>query len=157
MTNLTDYSALLAEARAVQEVSTERGDFPDTDLELIARLADALATVQADLQNTDLAKAVAAVGLPEGTSLEGLIKQHTVNARLAGVFDGIASENKAIRALQAPGGWFYFGSHLDFDGPLQFSIELSEDGLPKWERPLPLTANADTTVPAAPHHSTEED
>ena len=152
MTNLTDYSALIAEAKAVQAVSTERGDFPDTDLELITRLADALIAVQADL-----AKAVAAVGLPEGTSLEGLIKQHTVNARLAGVFDGIASEKNAVRAFQAPGGWFVFGSHLDFDGPLQFSVELTEDGLPRWERPLPLTANADTTVPATPHHSTEED
>lgn len=33
-----------------------------------------------------------------------------------------------------PDGWFPLGSHLEFEGPLEFSDELGGDGLPRWER-----------------------
>ncbi len=33
-----------------------------------------------------------------------------------------------------PDGWFPFGSHVDWSGPLEFSKETTEDGMPAWER-----------------------
>jgi rubredoxin len=34
-----------------------------------------------------------------------------------------------------PEGWFAFGYHVDIPGPLQFSDETDEAGMPLWERP----------------------
>ena len=36
--------------------------------------------------------------------------------------------------FQPPEGWFVFGSHVGFDGPLEFSEALDETGMPRWER-----------------------
>lgn len=37
-----------------------------------------------------------------------------------------------------PDGWFMFGSHIDCPWmDLEFSDVVEDDGLPKWERPLP--------------------
>lgn len=33
-----------------------------------------------------------------------------------------------------PEGWFVLGSHVGFEGPLEFSDALDEAGLPLWER-----------------------
>lgn len=44
-----------------------------------------------------------------------------------------------VKGNEPPGGWFHFGSHVDWAGDLEFSEEVGEDGLPRWERPLPLT------------------
>jgi len=46
---------------------------------------------------TELAEAVAAVGLPEGTGLAALIEHHRVNAQLAGVMQGMAEGLKPKR------------------------------------------------------------
>ena len=34
-----------------------------------------------------------------------------------------------------PDGWFTFGTLVDFDGPVEFSTETDEAGMPLWERP----------------------
>jgi hypothetical protein len=34
-----------------------------------------------------------------------------------------------------PEGWFAFGTHVDTPGPLEFSDETDEAGMPLWERP----------------------
>lgn len=40
-----------------------------------------------------------------------------------------------------PEGWFDFGTHvLSPDVRLEFSEEVGEDGIPRWERPLPEVA-----------------
>lgn len=40
-----------------------------------------------------------------------------------------------------PEGWFDFGAHvLSPDVRLEFSEEVGEDGIPRWERPLPEVA-----------------
>lgn len=41
-----------------------------------------------------------------------------------------------ILASTPPPGWFAFGWHVDRPGPLEFSPESGEDGLPLWERPI---------------------
>lgn len=43
-----------------------------------------------------------------------------------------------IRGNEPPSGWFHLGSHVDWNGKLELSSEVGEDGLPLWERPLPL-------------------
>lgn len=40
-----------------------------------------------------------------------------------------------------PDGWFEFGSHVEFDGPMEFSTEVGEDGLPRWERHVETRGN----------------
>lgn len=35
-----------------------------------------------------------------------------------------------------PRGWFAFGTHVDIPGPLVFSEETDEAGMPLWERPV---------------------
>ncbi|MFF2053681.1 hypothetical protein ACFVU2_18910 [Leifsonia sp. NPDC058194] len=35
-----------------------------------------------------------------------------------------------------PAGWSVIGTHLDTTGPLEFSTELDDAGMPLWERPL---------------------
>lgn len=43
-----------------------------------------------------------------------------------------------IEKMPPPAGWFTLGSHNDYEGELEFwGEELSEDGLPIWERPAP--------------------
>lgn len=38
--------------------------------------------------------------------------------------------------MEQPRGWYVFGTHVDYDGPLEFSEERSNgDGFPLWERP----------------------
>lgn len=37
--------------------------------------------------------------------------------------------------VEPPEGWFPMGHHIDIPGPLEFSTEKGEDGLPLWERP----------------------
>jgi len=48
----------------------------------------------------------------------------------------LAQEDAAARQslTTPPDGWFPFGSHVDWDGPLEMSVEVGEDGLPLWER-----------------------
>jgi hypothetical protein len=41
---------------------------------------------------------------------------------------------------EPPEGWFAFGTHVDQEIRLEFSDEAGEDGLPRWERPYPPTA-----------------
>lgn len=36
-----------------------------------------------------------------------------------------------------PEGWFDFGTHVDIPGPLEFSSEVDESGVPRWERLYP--------------------
>jgi hypothetical protein len=36
--------------------------------------------------------------------------------------------------FKPPPGWFIFGTHLDYEGPLEF-WGTDVDGLPIWERP----------------------
>lgn len=39
--------------------------------------------------------------------------------------------------IPPPPGWFSFGTHIDEPGPLEFSAETDEGGMPLWERPAP--------------------
>ena len=45
-----------------------------------------------------------------------------------------------------PEGWFTFGSHVEWDGELEFSKETDDGGMPRWERPLPVKHTAVQTV-----------
>jgi hypothetical protein len=38
------------------------------------------------------------------------------------------------RARTPPEGWSVFGTHVDIPGPLEFSTETDEAGMPLWER-----------------------
>ncbi len=46
-----------------------------------------------------------------------------------------------------PDGWFPFGSHLDFKGPMEASAELDDGGIPKWERHGETLHMPDSVVP----------
>jgi hypothetical protein len=46
----------------------------------------------------------------------------------------LASRLETILEMSPPDGWFMTGSHVGFDGPLEFSDTLDGDGLPRWER-----------------------
>jgi hypothetical protein len=61
------------------------------------------------------------------------------------IYEGLAERIKSgeFTVEDPPNGWFIFGSHVDFGGQMEFSAETTEDGLPKWERPLPLAARDD--------------
>ena len=39
------------------------------------------------------------------------------------------------QTFPVPEGWFVFGTHLENPGPLEFSQESDDSGLPLWERP----------------------
>jgi hypothetical protein len=43
-----------------------------------------------------------------------------------------------------PDGWFVFGSHVGFEGPLEFSEELDGEGYPRWERHPPVREEDDS-------------
>jgi hypothetical protein len=60
------------------------------------------------------------------------------------VYEETMRQAFAVRALLAqaapPDGWFQFGSHAGEEFgwlDLEFSTEVSDDGLPRWERPVP--------------------
>jgi hypothetical protein len=38
--------------------------------------------------------------------------------------------------IEPPKGWYIFGTHVDVIVMLEFSEEVDNDGLPKWERPI---------------------
>lgn len=64
----------------------------------------------------------------------GLLVQHSI-------YEGLANRVKSGEFdspyRQPPPGWFDFGSHADgFDGPLEFSEETDDGGMPLWERHL---------------------
>ncbi len=40
---------------------------------------------------------------------------------------------------EPPPGWFRFGHHIDIPGPLEFSTEQDDGGMPLWERPARMT------------------
>lgn len=46
-----------------------------------------------------------------------------------------ADRQLAEAELTPPAGWFVFGTHVDRPGPLDFSDEVDEAGMPLWERP----------------------
>lgn len=68
------------------------------------------------------------------------------------IYEGLAERIKRGEFdsdwVEPPDGWFVFGSHVDFGGQMEFSGETTEDGLPKWERPLPLVHRAVQPRPA---------
>jgi hypothetical protein len=59
------------------------------------------------------------------------------------IYEGLAERVKSGEFnsdwVQPPPGWFVFGEHVNFAGKMEFSEETTEDGMPRWERPLPLT------------------
>lgn len=67
----------------------------------------------------------------------GILVQHAIYEGLA---ERIKSGEFESTWEKPPSGWFIFGEHVDFGGQMEFSEETTEDGLPKWERPLPLAA-----------------
>jgi hypothetical protein len=54
--------------------------------------------------------------------------------------------------VEPPEGWFIFGTHVDTPGPLEFSEELDEGGLPRWERPV---ASGDESVSPCDHQDAQ--
>lgn len=70
---------------------------------------------------------------------------HSINSRLRfkrgiEVIDHEAEvEKESTRKVETPPeppeGWFNFGTHVDHDGPIEFSDEKDDAGMPKWERP----------------------
>lgn len=78
---------------------------------------------------------------PPGPS--SLLVQHAI-------YEGLAERVKAgefdSTFRKPPPGWFTFGSHLDFTGEMQMSDEVGEDGLPMWERPLPIRTYTDDEI-----------
>jgi hypothetical protein len=88
----------------------------------------------------------ASAEIPGKPSLKQQIIQ--VLYRKAGTWDYSLAQQadeilELIKGNEPPGGWFHFGSHVDWEGQLELSEEVGEDGLPQWERPLPLTAAAE--------------
>ena len=55
-----------------------------------------------------------------------------------------------------PVGWFAFGTHIDRPGPLEFSVELDETGMPLWERPARLAPVGSEMATVASCRSAEE-
>lgn len=52
-------------------------------------------------------------------------------------FDWDNFEVPMIRTWAAPPeGWFWYGTHADIPGDLEFSVALGKDGLPLFERPV---------------------
>jgi hypothetical protein len=45
-----------------------------------------------------------------------------------------------------PEGWFTFGTHVDIPGPLEFSTETDEAGMPLWERPAPARDESEHSI-----------
>lgn len=70
---------------------------------------------------------------------------HSINSRLRfkrgiEVIDHEAEvEKESTREVETapepPEGWFHFGTHVDHDGPIEFSDDTDDAGMPKWERP----------------------
>jgi len=59
-----------------------------------------------------------------------------VRTRYLDAADGAMRE--VTLRLPVPGGWFPFGTHVNYSGPVEFYGECySDDGLPLWERPTP--------------------
>jgi hypothetical protein len=56
------------------------------------------------------------------------------------IYEGLANRIKNgefdSEFRDPPDGWFMFGSHADrpFEGPLEFSTETDDAGMPLWER-----------------------
>jgi len=45
---------------------------------------------------------------------------------------------------EPPRGWYTFGTHVDYEGPIEFSAEVDEeDLLPLWERPVTNDGRSD--------------
>lgn len=71
---------------------------------------------------------------------------HSINSRLRfkrgiEIIDHEAEvEKESTREVETapepPEGWFNFGTHVDHDGPIEFSDEKDDAGMPKWERPV---------------------
>lgn len=61
----------------------------------------------------------------------------------------MTDNDKTTGRAPTPDGWFPFGSFVDHPWiPREFSEELGEDGLPRWERPIsdPLALSRVTRV-----------
>lgn len=60
-----------------------------------------------------------------------------VSARWLATGERDAANSNPTRSLVLPpAGWSFMGTHLDTTGPLEFSTELDDTGLPLWERPV---------------------
>jgi len=51
-----------------------------------------------------------------------------------GVYEPGVIRGAPAKVVGPPDGWFGFGTHIEFGGPLEFSDEVDDSGMPKWER-----------------------
>lgn len=66
-----------------------------------------------------------------------------------------ATRTREWSSIDPPPGWFTFGTHVEHDGPLEFSEAVGDDLMPLWERPAthPRVVTTVTELDALPEHA----
>lgn len=71
---------------------------------------------------------------------------------------GLTTPSPNLGRLVPPDGWFVFGSHVGYGGPMEFSDETDPAGDPLWERPVydrPADEPRNEAQPPAPSGPTD--